>query len=98
MPDVPAAQAAHTISLEVENAWGQANGSYHLAVGAMETGAYAEALALAQQCISVARAQNLLSWQGLGLVLLGTIYRAMLALDEARVAHLEAFEFYKNVA
>jgi hypothetical protein len=63
----------------------------------METGAYTEALALAQQCISVARAQNLLSWQGLGLVLLGTIYRAMLALDEARVAHLEAFEFYKNV-
>jgi tetratricopeptide (TPR) repeat protein len=30
-------------------------------------------------------------------VLLGTVYRAMLALDEARAAHLEAFEFYKKV-
>jgi predicted ATPase/DNA-binding SARP family transcriptional activator len=93
---IRAAQAARTISLEVENAWGQANGSYHLAVGAMERGAYVEALVLAQQCISLSRAQNLLSWQGLGLVLLGTIYRAMLALDEARAAHMEAFEFYKT--
>jgi predicted ATPase/DNA-binding SARP family transcriptional activator len=94
---ISAAQAARTMSLEIENAWGQANGIYHLAVGAMETGAYSEALTLARQCISIARAQNLLSWQGLGLVLLGTVYRAMLALDEARAAHLEAFEFYKQV-
>ncbi len=93
---IRAAQAAYTISLEVENAWGQANASYHLAVGAMETGVYDEASALAQQCASVARTQNLLSWQGLGLVLLGDIYRAMMALDAARAAHLEAFEFYKT--
>ncbi|HEY6542748.1 MAG TPA: AAA family ATPase, partial [Ktedonobacteraceae bacterium] len=90
-----AARFAYTISLEVENAWGQANGSYHLAVAAMEMGAYAEASALAQQCLSVAHAQNLLSWQGLGLVLLGNMYRAKMALDEARAAHLQAFEFYK---
>ncbi len=94
---ISAAQAARTISLEVENAWGQANGLYHLAVGAMETGAYSEALSLVRQCISVAHAQNLLSWQGLGLVLLGTVHRAMLAPDEARAAHLEAFEFYQQV-
>jgi DNA-binding SARP family transcriptional activator/predicted ATPase len=94
---IRAAQAARAISLEVENAWGQANGLYHLAVGAMETGAYGEALSLVRQCISVARTQNLLSWQGLGLVLLGTIYRAMLALDEARAAHMEALAFYKQV-
>ena len=93
---ISAARSAYTISLEIENAWGQANGIYHLAVGAMETGAYTEALSLAQECLTIARAQNLLSWQGLGLVLLGTVYRAMLALDEARAAHLEAFEFYKQ--
>ncbi|HYX51761.1 MAG TPA: hypothetical protein VE843_18575, partial [Ktedonobacteraceae bacterium] len=94
---ISVARAAYTMSQEVENAWGQANGSYHLAVGAMETGAYTEALELAQQCISIAHAEALLSWQGLGLILQGTIFRAMLALDEARTAHLKAFEFYQNV-
>jgi len=94
---ISAARAARTISLEIENAWGQANGLYHLAVGAMETGMYSEALSLVRQCISVARTQNLLSWQGLGLVLLGTVYRAMLALNEACAAHQEAFEFYKQI-
>jgi predicted ATPase len=93
---ITAARAAYTMSLEIENAWGQATGSFHLAIGAMEMGAYSEALIYAQQCISVAYTQNILSWQGLGLVLLGTIYRAMLTLDEARAAHLEAFEFYKT--
>jgi predicted ATPase/DNA-binding SARP family transcriptional activator len=90
-----AAQSAYTISLEVENAWGQANGSYHMAVAAMEMGAFTEAFSFAQQCLSLAHTQNLLSWQGLGLVLLGNMYRAMMALDEARAAHLQAFEFYK---
>ena len=52
---ITAARTAYTISLEIENVWGQANGSYHLAVGAMEMGGYAEALGLAQQCISLAR-------------------------------------------
>ena len=94
---IESARVAHAISLEAENAWGQANGSYHLAVGFMEMGEYTEALLLAQQCLSIAHSQNLLSWQGLGLVLSGNVHRAMLAMDHARSAHLEAFEFYKTV-
>lgn len=94
---IESARAAHAISLEAENAWGQANGIYHLAVGCMEMGEYTEALLLAQQCLSIAHSQNLLSWQGLGLVLSGNVHRAMLAMDQARSAHLEALDFYKTV-
>jgi DNA-binding SARP family transcriptional activator len=84
------AQAALSICQEIENAWGQLNCTYHLAMGSLEIGAYTEALAYAQQGEKIARNHKLPILMGNALTVLGKVQRAMLNLDAARAAHLEA--------
>jgi predicted ATPase/DNA-binding SARP family transcriptional activator len=91
------AQRAWKISQEISNAWGQANSGYHLAAGLLDRGFYDEALAYAQQAVSVARINKVLPMQGNCLTLLGTVYRARLALKEACQAHIEARTIYEEM-
>jgi DNA-binding SARP family transcriptional activator/predicted ATPase len=53
------ARTAHTISIEIENAWGQVNSAIPLAQGLLEIGAYAEALSTVQEAVAIAQAHNL---------------------------------------
>src|SRR5579884_518856 len=91
------AEEARAIALEAENLWGQANTLYHMATAYMEMGKYGEALALAQQCMDIARTHDITTWTGNSQMLAGTVYRAILALDEARAAHLASMAVHETV-
>lgn len=84
-----ATRTALAISREIENPWGQANCANHLGFGLLENGQYGEALAVAQMGVATARTVWYAPLLAFNLTVLGNIYRAMLALDEARAAHLE---------
>jgi tetratricopeptide (TPR) repeat protein len=83
------ARTAHTISIEIENAWGQVNSALPLAQGLLEIGAYAEASRTVQEAVAIAGAHKLYTLLGIGLILLGEVHRAMLNPDAARATHLE---------
>jgi len=87
---ITAAQTAQRISLEIENVWGQVHSALPLAYGWLEMGAYSEVLACAEVAVNLARKASMTILLGLSLILLGAVQRAMLALDAARTAHLEA--------
>lgn len=91
------AQMAWAISEEIENDWGKAFSGYHLAAGFLEIGAYDEALSYAQQSVTIARTNKVSLLQGFCLVILGTVYRARLSLDDARKIHLEARTVYEGM-
>jgi len=86
-----AAQEALTISKELGNTWGQVDSYCQLAMGALESGAYTEALDYAQHAISVARTHGLMLLI-IGLILLGKVQRAMLDLEAALATHLAVME------
>lgn len=92
---IDAAQEAYTISLQIENAWGQVNSMLPLAQGFLELGKYAQALELAQRATQLARSNNMFVLLSLVLPLLGSVYRAMLALDMAQATHLEGWQQYE---
>ena len=88
---VSAGQTAWAISLEIENGWGQTNNAFQLALALLECGEYGQALTLAQRGLAVARSLGVFApMQILNLIVLGNIYRAMLALEQAQTTHLEA--------
>jgi len=88
---VSAGQAAWAISLEIENGWGQTNNAFQLALALLECGEYGQALTLAQRGLVVARSLGVFApMQILNLIVLGNIYRAIMALEQARTTHLEA--------
>ncbi len=90
---IDAARAAHTINLEIENVVGQLYSGFHLAIGLLEIGAYTEAHALAQRGLAIARTQGVPSFLSVCLTLLGKVHRAMLNLEAAHAAHLEALAY-----
>ncbi len=90
---IEAARMAHAINLEIENVVGQLYSGFHLAIGLLEVGAYAEAYALAQRGLTIARAQGMPVFLSVCLTLLGKVQRAMLNLEAARAAHLEALSY-----
>ncbi|HEY6409889.1 MAG TPA: tetratricopeptide repeat protein [Ktedonobacteraceae bacterium] len=87
---INAVQRAYAISLEIENTWGQVNSAVPLGRGLLETGAYSEALALAELGVNLARTAGMTVLLYMSLILLGAVQRAMLQLSAARAAHLEA--------
>ena len=92
---IDAAQEAYTISLQIENAWGQVNSMLPLAQGLLELGRYTQALEFAQRAAQLARSNNMFVLLSLILPPLGAVYRAMLALDTARSIHLEGLRQYE---
>jgi len=101
-----AARAAQTISNEIENAWGQVNSAIRLGLGLLESGAHGEALKVARAGAEAARRNNIPQLLALNLAVLGGVYRALLAADEARAAHDEAlrlatmmrYEYFEEMA
>jgi DNA-binding SARP family transcriptional activator len=87
-----AARAADAISNEIENAWGQANSAIRLGLGLLEGGAYDEALKTARAGADAARRNNIPQLLALNLVVVGGVYRALSAVDEARAAHEEILQ------
>jgi DNA-binding SARP family transcriptional activator/tetratricopeptide (TPR) repeat protein len=88
---VSAGQTAWAISFEIENGWGQTNNAFQLALALLECGEYVQALTLAQRGLAMARSLGVFApMQILNLIVLGNIYRAMLALEQAQTTHLEA--------
>ena len=89
------ARRALTMSQEIKNIWGQVNALYDLTSGLLDSGAYTEALAIALQAVTSARALNARLSQANTLLLrallqLGGVYRAMQAGSAAREIDLEA--------
>src|SRR5579884_358404 len=94
---IDTALEAQRIAVEAENWWGQANALYHLAQAAMGQGEYGKALALARECVSTAHTHGVIPWQGNSFTLSGTVYRAVLALDEARAMHEKSLAFHQQI-
>lgn len=84
------ARAAYSISQEIDNPWGQIASSAVLAFGLMDKGDYEEALHFARQGRQQAQAHDMVLVSFLNLLVLGMVHRALLALEPARAAHLEA--------
>jgi DNA-binding SARP family transcriptional activator len=92
------AQEAYTLSLETANVWGQVASGWHLAIGQAEQGAYDAALEVARRGVALARTLPLPTMLVLSLVVLGDVQRVLLALAEARTAHLEALAINQSIA
>ena len=88
---------AQKIALATENWWGQTSVLYHLTLAMMEQGEYGKALTSARQCVSIAYEHDVMPWHGNSLSLLGMVYRAVLALDEARAAHEKSLTFHREI-
>ncbi|MCZ7568765.1 MAG: AAA family ATPase [Ardenticatenaceae bacterium] len=84
------AHTAYTISQEIDNPWGQIASSAVLAFGLMDKGDYEEALRFARQGRQQAQAHDMVLVSFLNLLVFGMVYRALLASESARAAHLEA--------
>jgi hypothetical protein len=86
-----AGQAAWSITLEIENQWGQSNRAFQLALALLELAEYDQALALSRRGLALARTVGaFVPLQILNLLVLGNIYRAIFSLDAAHATHLEA--------
>jgi tetratricopeptide (TPR) repeat protein len=90
------ARAAYTISQEIDNPWGQISSSAGLAFGLMDKGDYEAALRFAQQGRQQAQAHDMVLVSFLNLLVLGMVYRALLALEPARATHLEAADLNES--
>ncbi|MFW5943378.1 MAG: ATP-binding protein [Chloroflexota bacterium] len=81
---------ARTITLDIDNSWGQINTSSHLAEGLLELGQYGKALEMIEAGIATARAHEHTALLANTFSVRGTIYRAMRQLERARADHEEA--------
>jgi tetratricopeptide (TPR) repeat protein len=87
------ARIAHTLNLESDDAWGQAVSALNLGFVLIEAGEWGEALSIARAGVETARAvSGFAPLPILNLTVLGDLYRAILAFEEARAAHQEAVE------
>ncbi len=85
-----AARAAQVTTREIENPWGQAHSAFQLAKCALEVGAYAEALAQAQQGAALAQARQMPMLSLLCLDLQGVVQRTLGMFDAACETHQAA--------
>ncbi len=96
------ARSALTISQDIENVWGQVNAIYELTSGLLDIGAYTEALEIALQAVTRARALGMRSsWANpmllRSLIQLGGVYRKMQAFHAAREVDLEALKLNEAI-
>ena len=96
------ARNALTINQDIENVWGQVNAIYELTSGLLDIGAYTEALEIALQAVTRARALGTRSsWANSmllrGLIQLGSVYREMQAFHAAHEVDLEALKLNEAI-
>ena len=96
------ARSALTISRDIENVWGQVNAIYELTSGLIDNGAYTEALEIALQAVTRARAKGTHSQWANSMLLrsltqLGGVYREMQAFHAAREVDLEALKLNEAI-
>jgi DNA-binding SARP family transcriptional activator len=89
---VAAARRAAEIAGQIENSWGQANAAKELALGLVERGDYAEALAVAAEGVAAARRAGFPPLVVMNLTQLGAAKRCLFDLPGAVEAHAEALE------
>jgi predicted ATPase/DNA-binding SARP family transcriptional activator len=87
---IDAARAALSMSVEIEDSWGQINAAVQMVPGLLDSGAYSEARSIIQQGISLARTLEVTPLLVISLNEWGNVCRAMLELDAAKAAHNEA--------
>ncbi len=92
----PTREAAR-LNGEIGNEWAQANSAGVLSLALLECGAYAEALAQAQAAVATARKASHALSRVFSFTVLGDIYRALFALDEALAIHLEAWSMAEGL-
>jgi predicted ATPase len=91
------ARRAQVMTAEIENTWGQVYSALELAVGLLETGAYAEALRIVQQAVAIASAKGITLLHVRCLATLGAVHRALLDLEAARAVHHEALAISESI-
>ncbi len=87
---IETARKALSLSMQIEDVWGQINIVFQMVPGLLDSGAYAEARSLIQQGQALAHQHEIAPFQVLLLVGCGNVERAMLNLSAARTAHSEA--------
>ena len=87
---IATARAALSISMQIEDVWGQINTVFQIVPGLLDSGAFAEARSLVQQGLALAHHHEIAPFQVLLLVGCGNVERAMFDLSAARAAHSEA--------
>lgn len=87
---VAAGHEGMAISREAENPWGEANCAHPLVRACLDSGAWAEALAVARNGLAAARTAGHAPTLVFNLLALGAVYRAHHDLEAARAAHGEA--------
>jgi tetratricopeptide (TPR) repeat protein len=78
------------MSEAMEDTWGQINAAAQLVPGLLDRGGYGEAFAVGQQAVALARALEITPLLIIILTEWGNVCRAMLAPEEAKIAHSEA--------
>ncbi len=89
---IEAAREAAEIGRELRNGFVRAHAANNLVHGLTEAGEYGEALRVAREGLSLARGSPSLTLLLFQLVVLGNVLVAVLRLEEARDAYLEALE------
>lgn len=91
---VIAARGAYLAFTQAEYRWGRIYSTYHLVAGLLDIGAYGEALALAQEALTWARAYNVALLLCLCLNALGRVQRALMNPVSAYSLHREAMSVF----
>ncbi len=87
---IDAAKAALAMSAAMEDSWGQINAAAQLVPGLLDCGSYGEAFAVGQRAVALARTLEITPLLVVILTEWGKVFRAMLAPEEAKIAHSEA--------
>jgi multidrug efflux pump subunit AcrA (membrane-fusion protein) len=87
---IAAARTANAISVEIDNTWGQMYSARQLALGLRDIGDYNEALEVAQQGVTLARAQGSPALLLLNLLVSGIIQGSILMQEAAHTTLQEA--------
>ncbi|MGH2498195.1 MAG: ATP-binding protein [Ktedonobacteraceae bacterium] len=94
---VNAGQAALDISLEIKNIWAQVYSVLNLNHALLEVGEYEQALRVTQQGVEMARTLPNPTLLFFLLTVLGAVHQAMLSLEEAHEALIEALALSESI-
>ena len=95
---VNAGQAALDIGLEIKNIWAQVYSVLNLNHALLEVGEYEQALRVTQQGVEMARTLPNPTLLFFLLTVLGVVHQAMLSLEEAHEALIEALALGESIA
>jgi hypothetical protein len=93
-----AGQAALDISLEIKNIWAQVYSVLHLNHALLEVGEYEQALWVTQRGVEMARTLPNPTLLFFLLTVLGAVHQALLSLEEAHKALIEAQALGESIA